>query len=91
VSTVAEGVEVPTGRGHEPLHVGKRTFSFLPHHIHCVGPRMFLVIEDDRSAVHEAITLSPDEARRLAERLKIAACQAEAMERKAQRRAGDPK
>ncbi len=86
MSAVIEQTEAPLGCGHEPLHAGRYTLSLLPHHLPTIGPRVFLVIE--RTDLHEAVHLTPDQARRLAERLKMAACEAETKTKRALRREG---
>ena len=72
--------------------LGQATVTLVPHHIEGIGPRLFLVIEE--SGVRYPLNLAPAEARELADYLKIAACQAEALERrahqKAERRAAQP-
>ncbi len=85
MSAVLEEAEVPLGCGHEPLHVGHCTLSLLPHHLHTVGPRVFLVVETP--SLHEPVNLTPDQARLLADRLKMAACEAETKTKRALRRA----
>lgn len=64
----------------EPLTLGSCSVDFVPHHIEGIGPRVFVIISDS------PINLTADDARRLAEQLKIAACQAEALQKKAARR-----
>ena len=75
----------PTQPLHEPMRMGSCVVSFAPHHIDGVGPRVFVVF-DDRT-VHESLNLSADDARRLADHLKIAACEADSI---ARRRARTP-
>lgn len=75
------------GRGHEPIQIGQSAVSFLPHYLPGIGPRVFLII--DEPSLHEALNLTTDDARRIADRLKLAACAAESMARRASRRKGD--
>lgn len=67
----------------EPVRIGARSLTFVPHHIPGIGPRVFLVI--DEPDIHEAFNIAASDARLLADRLKIAACEAEAMQRRMQR------
>jgi len=70
------------------LHVGNVNITFIPHHIHGIGGRVFIVIDKhplDKS-LHNALSLSADDARRLADSIKIAACQADSLSRQDERR-----
>lgn len=77
-------IKTPLEQAREPMRLGRCMATFLPHSIAGIGARVFLVV--DTGVVCESINLSADDARRLADRLKIAACEAEAMQRKQQRR-----
>jgi hypothetical protein len=66
------------------LELGNRSVDFVPHHVEGIGPHLFLIIHDLKP--DEPINLTPDSARRFADMLKIAACEAEALEKKAARR-----
>lgn len=73
-------VKTPLEQSREPMRLGHCSATFVPHSLDHLGARVFLVL--DTSAMHEIVNLSADDARRLAERLKIAACEAEAMQKK---------
>lgn len=68
----------------QALQLGALGLQFRPHHISGIGARVFVIIDEPR--MHEALNLSADDARLFADRLKIAACQAEAIGRKTERR-----
>ena len=70
------------------LHIGNVNITFRPHHIHGIGGRVFIVIDKPYldKCMHDALSLSADEARRLADSLKIAACQADSLTRQDERR-----
>ncbi len=70
---------------HDPVRFGSCTVSFAPHHIDGVGPRVFVVFDD--RATHVPLNLSADDARRLADHLKIAACEADSIARRRARAA----
>lgn len=65
---------------HQVLRLGNIAITFIPHVLPGPMPRIFVVVDD--APQHAAINLSPDDARRFAERLKIAACQAEGKARR---------
>lgn len=68
----------------EPLRLGTVTAELLPHRIESVGARLFLVLHE----AHEdfVMNLTPEDARRLAMHLQLAACEAEARDRNHRRR-----
>lgn len=59
----------------EPLCLGSIELLFQPHHIDGIGALVFLVMDGPHN--HLAMNFTADDARRFADRLKIAACQAE--------------
>ena len=67
-----------------PIRLGSCSITFKPHYLAGIGAQVFVI--SDKPSLHETLNLTADDARRFAERLKIAACQAEAMERRAVRR-----
>lgn len=72
----------------ESLSIGNATLVFHPHYIAGVGARVFVIVDTTRRASlsHEALNMGADDARRFADRLKIAACQADGLAKKACRR-----
>jgi hypothetical protein len=66
----------------EPLQIGSIKLHILPHYINGIDARVFLVVDE----AHIAMNFSADDARRFADRLKIAACQAESIGKQADRR-----
>jgi hypothetical protein len=78
-----QDVKTPLEQSREPMRLGHCAATFVPHCISGIGARVFMVI--DTKGAHEIINLSADDARRIADRLKIAACEAEAIGRKRQR------
>lgn len=84
ITTLEAAVDHQAANGHDSIQIGRCTVSFVPHHLPGVGPRVFLIL--DEPMLHEAIPMSTDDARRLAERLKLAACEAESKARRAMRR-----
>jgi hypothetical protein len=76
-ATIDDGIE-------QALQLDSVRVLFKPHHLDAIGPRVFVVIDEPH--IHTGMNLTADHARRLAERLIIAACQAEALERNAERR-----
>ena len=76
----APEIKTPAERAREPMQLGSCAVQFVPHYLPGVGARVFLIISDRE--IHKSINLSADDARRIADRLKIAACQAESYERR---------
>ena len=70
---------------HDPMQFGSCTVSFAPHHIDGVGPRVFIVFDDRATPI--SLNLSADDARLLADHLKIAACEADSIARRRTRAA----
>lgn len=62
------------------LRLGSDTIQFIPHVLPGTGPLVFIII--DQADQHIVLNKSPDDARRFAERLKIAACQADSKARR---------
>lgn len=67
----------------DSLTIGRCRFSFAPHAIDHIGARVFLTV--DEPPLRMSINLSASDARLLADRLKIAACEAEALGRRPRR------
>lgn len=65
--------------------LGTANFTTVPHHIEHIGARVFLVFEEH--GTRYSLNLTPANARLLAMCLTTAACEAEALERKARERA----
>lgn len=68
------------GDAEQPLQVGDYSLTLHPHHIISIGARVLLIIRKGED--HHIDSISADDARRVAERLFIAACQAEAKGRR---------
>lgn len=66
------------------LTIAGANVTLVPHYIDHVGARVFLVLDTPRP--HQVNNYSPDDLRHIAARLKLAADEAEALERTAQRR-----
>jgi hypothetical protein len=62
--------------------------TFRPHYLADIGARVFMVIDRPyrTDSTQEALNMDADDARRFADRLKIAACQAEAIGKQHERR-----
>jgi len=75
MNTAAESIK--------PMYIGARSLTFVPHYVPNIGPRVFLII--DEMDLHEAFNLTIADARLLADRLKIAACEAEAISKRRER------
>lgn len=67
-----------------PMPLGGLLCTLVPHHIDGVGARVFLVLDSADGHLIENITLA--DLRAFETRLKLAILEAEALERKAQRR-----
>lgn len=59
----------------EPLCLGSVELFFHPHHIDGIGAMVLLVVDGPHNRL--AMNFTADDARLFADRLKIAACQAE--------------
>lgn len=68
----------------QPVQLGSVQATLGPHHLAGVGALVFLVL--DEPGTHCLFNLTAERARLLADALKIAACQAEAIARRAERR-----
>lgn len=68
----------------EVLQFGCVDAVLMPHYVATVGPRVFVTLHNKTE--HFAINLTPDDARKLANFLKIAACEAESRSRCGERR-----
>lgn len=66
------------------MQLGSLMVTFIPHYIASVGVRAFLVLDNVNVHVLENLTL--EDLRTLETRVKLAILEAEALERKAQRR-----
>lgn len=69
-----------------PFKFGNATAQLVPHYVPGVGARLFMILDGD--VQHAVRNLTADDARALADYLKLGACQAEGMEQK-QRRLAD--
>lgn len=67
-----------------PVQLGNFMATLIPHHIENLGARVFLVL--DGTGGHLIANLTLDNVREFETRLKLAILEAEALERKAQRR-----
>ncbi len=72
-----------------PSHQSRLSFAgasltLVPHHIDSVGPRVFLVL--DTTQTHNIVNYTPEDLRFLAMQLILAADEASALARTAQRR-----
>ena len=65
------------GYTREPVRIGNDMVTFFPHYLPGVGPRVFVILDNPRA--HDPRNYSPDDARLFADRLKMAACEAEAI------------
>jgi hypothetical protein len=88
VVTVTDDTDTLREQSRDWCHIGTFDFKLLPHHLDAFGPRIMFLIKgtpvfcmDSRSS-H---VLTPGQARLMANRLKIAADEAEAMQRRMQR------
>lgn len=66
------------------LKLGTMALKLTPHYVPTVGARIFMLLEN--GAFNSITNLTAPDARALADYLKLAACQAEALEQKAQRK-----
>lgn len=67
------------------VRLGNTKEEIVPHHVPGVGARVFIV--RDTATGRSVENVSPDTLRAYADQLKIAACQAESMERTAKAKA----
>ncbi len=66
------------------LNLAGADVTLVPHYVDHVGPRVFVVL--DTTHDHQVHNYTPDDLRHIAARLKLAADEAESLERTAQRR-----
>lgn len=82
------GLKLPDNDSHDWHAQGTFSFKLLSHHLDAFGARVMLLIKDyparDPTA-HTSHILSPEQMRMVANLFKIAADEAEASERRAQR------
>jgi hypothetical protein len=67
-----------------PLKLGTMALKLTPHYVPTIGARIFMLLEN--GTFNSITNLTPPDARALADYLKLAACQAEALEEKEQRK-----
>jgi hypothetical protein len=67
-----------------PISLGNTDVRLTPHYLPGIGTRVLVTL--DSPMMHAATNLSADQARALADYLKIAACKAEAMQSRALRK-----
>lgn len=85
---IKDDIDVLREQSRDWITIGTLDFKLLPHHPGNIGPRIWFLIKGtpvfclDARASHN---LTPEQARLLANRLKIAADEAEAMARRVQR------
>lgn len=86
--TVTEDTDTLREQSRDWCHIGTLDFKLLPHHLDAFGPRIMFMIKGTPVLCmdsHSSHVLTPGQARLLANRLKIAADEAEAMQRRVQR------
>ena len=70
----------------DAITIGTLTFTFAPHYIEGLGARMLVTINSIEPAARARIlSITSDDARTIADHLKLNACKAEALERRAKR------
>lgn len=69
----------------DTIRVGSLTLTFSPHYIEGIGARMLVTIADADRPIAKILNLTSDDARTIADHLKLNACKAEALERRAKR------
>lgn len=74
-------LETAIAQARVPIVIGAYKFKLMPHRVRGVGPRIFVALSVN-DVLRETINLSADDARLLAMRLIIAACEAEAQARR---------
>jgi hypothetical protein len=67
----------------EPHRIGSVQVTLTPHHIENIGPRVIVGLRE--GFAYYPLNITADEARLLASYLRIAACEAESLERRAKR------